>query len=250
MIGSSASLVGRERELELLSRLLEKARAGAPQFMFVSGEPGIGKTSLVAVLLRRADEAGFLTFSGSAAEFERELPFGLVVDALDEYLASLDPQSFHRLAADDRGELAGVFPALRSLSSGSGPTTAAERFRAHHAVRELIERVAATRPVALVFDDIQWADGASLELAAHLLRRPPRAGVLIAATYRSGQVDQALLAALDAPALEDGVARVELGPLTRGEADVLVEGASPAERERLYAAGEGNPFYMLELARG
>jgi DNA-binding NarL/FixJ family response regulator len=229
--------------------MLDKARGGAPQFVFVSGEPGIGKTSLVASLLRRADEAGFLTFSGSAAEFERELPFGLVVDALDEYLASLDPQAFHRLAADDRGELAGVFPALRSLSSGSGPTTAAERFRAHHAVRELIERLAATRPVALVFDDIQWADGASLELVAHLLRRPPRAGVLIAATYRTGQADPALLAALDAPALDDGVARVELGPLTRQAADALVEGASPAERERLYAAGEGNPFYMLELAR-
>ena len=249
MTGPAGLLVGRERELELLGQMLDKARGGVPQFIFVSGEPGIGKSSLVASLLRRADDAGFLTFSGSAAEFERELPFGLVVDALDEYLASLDPQAFHRLAADDRGELAGVFPALRSLSSGSGPTTAAERFRAHHAVRELIERLAATRPVALVFDDIQWADGASLELTTHLLRRPPRARVLLAATYRTGQADHALLAALDAPVLDDGVARVELGPLTRREADALVDGASPAERERLYAAGEGNPFYMLELAR-
>jgi hypothetical protein len=131
----------------------------------------------MAALLRKADDAGFLTFSGNAAEFERALPFGLVVDALDEYLASLEPYAFHRLASDDQGELAGVFPALRSLSSGSGPTTAAERFRAHHAVWDLIERLAATRPVALVFDDIQWADAASLELTAHLLRRPPRAGV-------------------------------------------------------------------------
>ena len=110
MTGPGGPLVGRERELELLGQMLDKARGGAAQFVFVSGEPGIGKTSLVASLLRRADEAGFLTFSGSAAEFERELPFGLVVDALDEYLASLDPQAFHRLAADDRGELAGVFP--------------------------------------------------------------------------------------------------------------------------------------------
>ena len=215
VIGTAGPLVGRDREVELLEQMLGKAREGAPQFLFVSGEPGIGKTRLVASLLRMADEAGFLALSGSAAEFERELPFGLVVDALDEYLASLEPYAFHRLAADDEGELAGVFPALRSLSSGSRPTTATERFRAHHAVRELIERLAVTQPVALIFDDIQWADGASLELAAHLLRRPPRAGVLIAATYRTGQADHALLAALDAPALEGGVATVAARPVDK-----------------------------------
>ncbi len=241
--------MGREREVNLFGQMLETVRAGAPQFVYISGEPGIGKTSLVALLQQLAGEAGFLTLSGRAAEFERELPFGVVVDALDEYLASLEPLAFHRLAADDRGELAGVFPALRSLSARSSPTTAAERFHTHHAVRELIERLAATRPVALVLDDLQWADGASIELAAHLLRRPPRARVLIAGTYRTGQAERALLAALDAPAVEYGVARVELGPLTKSEAATLIEGASPPERDRLYAAGGGNPFYMLELAR-
>ena len=242
-------LVGRERELALLEQMLGEARAGNPQFVFVSGEPGIGKTSLIASLLQLASDQGFLTLSGSAAEFERELPFGLVVDALDEYLASLEPSAFHRLAADDQGELAGVFPALRTLGSGPAPTTAAQRFRTHHAVRELLERLAATRPVLLSFDDVQWADGASLELATHLLRRPPGAGVLIAATCRAGQADQALLAALDAPALKGGVARVELGPLTQAQAAALLDGASPAQSERLYAMGGGNPFYTLELAR-
>ena len=246
---ATRALVGRQRELELLEQMLGEVQAGSPQFVFVSGEPGIGKSSLLASLVRRASEEGFLTLSGSAAEFERELPFGLVVDALDEYLASLDPHAFHRLATDDQGELAGVFPALRSLGPAPVPTTAAERFRTHHAVRELIEGLAATRPVLLTFDDIQWADGASLELTTHLLRRPPRSRVLLAATCRTGQADQALLAALDAAAREERVARVELGPLTREEAAALVDGASRPETERLFAAGGGNPFYMLELAR-
>jgi hypothetical protein len=65
---------------------------------------------------------GFSPSAAAPREFERELPFGLVVDALDEYLASLDPQAFHRLATDDRGKLASVFPPLRSLSSGSSPS--------------------------------------------------------------------------------------------------------------------------------
>ena len=61
-------LVGRERELALLEQMLGETLAGNPQFVFVSGEPGIGKTSLIASLLRLASDQGFLTLSGSAAK--------------------------------------------------------------------------------------------------------------------------------------------------------------------------------------
>jgi predicted ATPase len=65
-----------------------------------------------------------------------------------------------------------VFPSLRSLDGGSEPiASAGERFRAHHAVRELIERLAASRPLVLALDDVHWCDGASAELLSHLLRR-------------------------------------------------------------------------------
>jgi DNA-binding NarL/FixJ family response regulator len=244
-------LVGRDEELRLLEGLLEEGCAGAPRFVFVTGEPGIGKTSLLVALARRAEQRGCLTLQGSAAEFERELPFGVVVDAFDEYLGSLEPRAFNRLAAEDLGELAGVFPALRSLDPGSDePTTASERFRAHRAVRELIERLAAREPLVLVLDDLHWADGASLELLAHLLRRPPAAPVVVAATFRAGQVDRVLEAAIEA-ALRggDAVHRIGLGPLAPSDAEALVDGAGTAELDRLYRASGGNPFYMLQLAR-
>ena len=106
--------------------MLEEGCAGSPQIVFVTGEPGIGKSSLLAELLRRAEERGCLALRGSAAEFERELPFGLIIDALDEYLESLAPSAFHRLETETLAELGGVFPALRSLDPGSDePTTAA-----------------------------------------------------------------------------------------------------------------------------
>ena len=90
-------------------------------------------------------------FTGGAAEFERELPFGLVVDAVDEYLESLDPHVFQRLAGEDLTELAGVFPALRSLDPGSDePSTAAERFRAHRAICALFEHLAVRQPLVLL----------------------------------------------------------------------------------------------------
>ena len=166
-------LVGRDRELEMLEYSLDEVRDGACRFVVVDGEPGIGKTSLIAALADRASAAGCLVLGGRATELERDFPFGLLVDALDEYLVSLDARSFGRLGADELGELASVFPALRSSgAAGAPPSTAAERFRAHHAARELIERVAAPNPLVLMLDDIHWGDGASLEFIGYLLRRP------------------------------------------------------------------------------
>jgi ATP/maltotriose-dependent transcriptional regulator MalT len=244
-------LVGRDRELDMLGHLLDETRAGSARFVFVTGEPGIGKTSLLVELLSQADDCGCLALRGGAAEFERELPFGLVVDAFDEYLASLDPHAFSHLAAEDLGELAGVFPAVRSLDPGSGhPTTAAERFRVHHALRDLIERLAARQPLVLMLDDLHWADGASLELASYLLRHPPRAAVMIAATFRTGQADPVLVTSIDRASAEgELVDRIALGPLTADDAGALFAGSSAAERERLYEASGGNPFYLLQLAR-
>jgi DNA-binding CsgD family transcriptional regulator len=242
-------LVGRERELELIEELLEGTCAGEGRFLFVTGEPGIGKTRLLAELLDRAGTRGCLALHSGAAEFEHDLPFGLLVDAVEDYLESLDPRAFHRLATEDLVELAGVFPALRPLHPGSDqPTTAAERFRSHRAIRRLFEHLAARQPLVLALDDLHWADGASLELASHLLRRPPSGAVMLAASFRRGQADRALASAVERVPGELA-ARIELGPLPRAEAHALLDDVGPAEYHRLYEASGGNPFYLLELAR-
>jgi DNA-binding NarL/FixJ family response regulator len=244
------AIVGRTRELELLDHVLEDSSAGSPQLVLVTGEPGIGKTALLMELSRRADERGCLVLQGSAAEFEAELPFGLIVDALDEYLESLDPRAFNRLATEDLAELAGVFPALRSLDKGSDvPTTAAERYRAHRAVRDLIECLAVTQPLVLVLDDLHWADAASLELTSHLLRRPPRARMVLAIAFRAGQAQAVETTIAAACRGSKTVRRVSLGPLEPADAEALVDLPDQADRERLYRASGGNPFYLLELAR-
>jgi DNA-binding NarL/FixJ family response regulator len=243
-------LVGRDAELELLDRLLDEACSGSARFVVVTGEPGIGKTSLLAGLAGRATERDCLVLEGRATELERELPFGLLVDAFDAYLESLDPRAYERLAADELGELASVFPSLRSLGASSEePRTAAERFRAHHAVRELIERLAARQPVVLALDDVHWSDGASLELLGHLLRRRPEAAVLLAVAFRTGQAGAAFAGTIEAAARAGELERIALGPLDAEDAGRLVALAD-SDRDRLYRDSGGNPFYLLQLARG
>ena len=243
-------LVGRGRELGALEGLLDATCAGSAQAVFVTGEPGIGKTSVLNALARRADTRNCLVLEGSAAEFEQELPFGAVIDALDAFVASLDRSAVDRLAADGLEDLADVLPSLRSLRpANAGPATATERFRSYFAVRELLERLAARQPVVLVLDDLHWADLGSIELVAHLLRRPPDAQVLLAGGYRTGQAHPALAAAVDAAERAGRVECLALGPLAPEAAAELVAGADAASRQRLYSQSGGNPFYLLQLAR-
>ena len=84
------------------------------------GEPGIGKTRLLGELAARADARGHLVLSGSASELERDLPFWVFVDALDEYVAGLEPHRLEALDDEVRTELALVFPRSSRFAAARG----------------------------------------------------------------------------------------------------------------------------------
>ena len=115
---------------------------------------------------------GHIVLGGAGADLERDLPFWVFVDALDEYLAGVEPRRLANLDEDVRVELAQVFPSLSDLGRGGSPGAVHERYRTNRAVRELLERLAATKPLVLILDDFHWADPASVDLAASLLHRP------------------------------------------------------------------------------
>jgi DNA-binding CsgD family transcriptional regulator len=239
-------LVGRAAELGRIDAALAGLRAGRPGAIELVGEPGIGKTALLDELRNRAAPAALLVLSGRAAQFERELPFGVLIDALDDYLGGLNTRVFESLGDDDRGELARLFPSLRELGEEPAPALETERYRAHRAVRSLLELLAARKPVVLIVDDLHWADDASHELVSFLLRRPPRAPVLLALAHRRGQAPARLRGTLDR-ATHDGVCeRVPLGPLSEEESLLL---AGSGDAAALYHQSGGNPFYLEQLAR-
>ena len=237
--------VGRVSELAKLGEALDVLGHGTPVRLAVEGEAGIGKTFLLSELRRLAEERGHLVLMGSGSEFERDLPFGVFVDALDDFVASqvLDTDETD---GEWLSNLAGVLPALRRGDRSVVPAAGDERHRAHRSVRRLLQVLAERAPLVLVLDDLHWSDPASAELIASLLRRDAAAPVLLALAYRSGREPALLTAALGAP----GVALIELGELSEEECSILTgEDFSAAQRAAIFRESGGNPFYTLQLAR-
>jgi DNA-binding CsgD family transcriptional regulator len=239
--------LGRERELGEIERALDLAASGTAWALALCGEAGIGKSHLLAQARRRADERGFLVLDGRAAEFEQDMPFGVIVDALNDYVGSLGPAVWRGLDAETLGELASILPALSGLASERAVAAPArQRYRAHYAVRGLLERLAKSQPVLLALDDVHWADAASVEVLAHILRRF-RGPLLVAVAFRRSP--GRLVAALQASVRAGVGSRLELPPLSSEDAGALLgPELDAATREAVYRESGGNPFFLEQLA--
>jgi DNA-binding CsgD family transcriptional regulator len=213
---SPRALVGRDAELRALERALQGVAAGEPRAVGIVGEPGIGKSRLLAELGSRAAERGHLVLAGRASELERDVPFALWADALDGHF---EDDTFDGMASD-----------------------------VARTVRALLGRLAESAQVTVLLDDVHWADPASADVIALLLHRPPGSPVLLALAARTGRAP-ALYAHLETAARRRAAEVVEVGPLPRDAADALMSGMGATARERLYAESGGNPFYLEELAR-
>ncbi len=225
--GGHRTLVGRASEMQCIDRALNSARSGGSYAMAVLGEPGIGKSRVLQELSRRAEAAGFDVLVGRSAQLEREVPFGVFLDALNERSAA-------------------VFP---SGCGGRVDGFAAERFEFYRAVRAVFDQLASRRPLVLVLDDLHWADPASAELIRHLLRGFVP-GMVLAMAYRPRQTGGLLLEAVAHAARENLVEEHELAPLTITEtAQALGERPDSPIVRSLYAESGGNPFYLEQLAR-
>ncbi|GIF18221.1 DNA-binding SARP family transcriptional activator [Actinoplanes tereljensis] len=224
------SFVGRRDELDATGD-------NTVPMIAVSGDPGIGKTSLLREFARRAQRSGRVVAWGRAAEYEQNVPFAVITDALND------------LAAPPTGDE----DLLRELLPGDGgaaPVLGGERYRLHRAVRGLLEAAAGRAGLLVVLDDLHWADHGSAELLEFLLRHPPAGPVQFAVAYRPRQLPGRLQDSLGRAVLDGVVQLLELGPLTRADIDELLPERLPAARRReLYEASGGNPFYLHALAR-
>ncbi len=238
----ATTFVGREGELAALVAAAEEAAADGVRVALVTGEAGLGKSTLLDHLGERLGRDGWLVAAGRCPELDGAPPAWAWVEALRKVAASVPPGEF----ADD----------LAPLLSDSAPAhghpvdgaAAAGRFRLRQAVWNWLAAAAADRPVAMVLDDLHWADAATLELLGGGVGA--RAPILVVAAYRAdeserltgalGSLARTAPLRLDLPGL-DGVAVAELVRAECEADDATVAGI--AERTG------GNPFYVRESAR-
>jgi len=243
-------LVGREAELATVDRLVAGFVNRRQRCLEISGEPGIGKSALLHRLGEESRRWRYQVLVGAGADLERDVPFALLVDAVDDRVSELDDRHVRRICGPELAEVASVLPALGHLAVEAPARLQEERYRLHRAVRRLLAGLAGDAPLVLILDDVHWADRESIEFLSHLLRHPVPAPLLVAIAVRAGQGPRLLASALAAAERDGGVERLRLGPLSRhAVAQLTGRGLDERTRERLYRDSGGNPFYAAALAR-
>jgi DNA-binding CsgD family transcriptional regulator len=241
-------MIGRDSELAVVDRLLHSVKDGESAVLCIEGEPGIGKTALVSESIARASGLGYSTLSGRAAEFERDLAFGVFSDAFEPCFASLQPADLEDLIGDP-GPLAMAFPSLRLLPTEEVPVRPDQRQASLRAIRTLLEGLGGDRPLMVGLDDLHWADPASVDLICQILHRPLGGPVLLLLSTRSQVASPRLVATLEEAKRRGSGHHVELHPLSATQAiEFLGDSIDPALGDQLYTESGGNPFYLEQLA--
>jgi DNA-binding SARP family transcriptional activator/tetratricopeptide (TPR) repeat protein len=233
--------VGRAPDLEALTDLL---RTGG--FALITGEPGIGKTSLLAELARIAradhDVVNVRTVEGTQ-------PFWTWQEVVREWIPVAD-QEIGRQFTDPQGELAAVFAPARSAVQ----LTAERRFALFDRFDELLAESAASRGLVILLDDLQWADSASLALLTQLVKRRRSTDVLIVAAARSAE----FLTRSGAPELQALIGRhgrhLALDGLPASAVEELLTGLTDRRVDSEIVASiidrtAGNPLFVTEIGR-
>ena len=242
-------MVGREGEVEAIAEALGAVARGERRLLVLRGEAGIGKTRLLEVVREQATARRFSVLEGRATELESDVPLAPVVDALEPALRNLPRSALKALDAEQLRLLADVLPGIGDAPATAwAPISPAERWRLHRALRDLLDLLGGLKPVALLLDDVHWADPATLELLDHIVRRPPGRAHLVAVALRPGEAANRLAAARRSTGA--GV-ELDVSPLDRSAADLLLTAVEePAERDRLFRESGGNPLLLEELALG
>lgn len=192
VVAGPGPFVGRRREQELLLRRLNAVRSGSGSVAFLAGKPGIGKTRIAREVAAAAREHGAVVLWGACFEGEWTPPFGPWVEALGEYINSLDPAHLTEdlgPGAPLLGQLVPEAGALASMLIGPPSTAGQDRYLLYDAVTRLLTAGVQDSPLALVLDDLHWADGDSLALLRHVARLTRRAPLLLMLAYRDAEVD-------------------------------------------------------------
>lgn len=220
-------------------RLADCARSGAGAVIRITGEAGIGKTTLVESLLDRAQIEGLSTWTAQAADLDHSSPYGLL-----------------EVVVSASGDLLFEAAVFQPDSGQRGPggvmtSTSIERFRVAESVLEIAE-AAFRKPSLLVLEDVHWADAASVDAIGAIARACGTGPLVLIVTRRP--TDDPIQASLDESFDALNALDVLLGPLHPDEVTDLLTaaGGGPPSTDLLARAegAAGNPFLLHEYVNG
>ena len=256
--------VGRVEALGTLEAAWDEVLGGDTRLALVSGEPGIGKTSLAATFAEQLRATGAVVVYGHCDD-QIVASYQPFADTLRQLVARCEGDVLAAHAAKWQGTLLTLVPDLkdrvRGLTEPPGVDGETSEVRLFGSIGDLLSRVGDDSPILLVVDDLHWANAPTLKLLAHLAHRsaPQRPRVLILAMYRDTPIpDVQSLASLHPELWGDpNVVRVQLAGLDEAEMLALTEsfvdperGGSSVELARtIRSYTGGNPFLVCEVLR-
>jgi DNA-binding SARP family transcriptional activator/tetratricopeptide (TPR) repeat protein len=251
-------LVGRERELNRLLPLVERALSGEGGMVLIAGEPGIGKSRLAEALVARAGELGGRALVGRCWEAGGAPAFWPWIQAVRPCLRDKDPDTVRSWVGRGGSELAAMLPELRDvlpdLPAADASSPSGARFRLFESFASFLRNAASAEPLALVLDDLHAADAPSVLLLRFVAEELAGAPVLIIGCYRDTEVGAELAEALPELTRSAAVERVSLIGLGRSDTTRLLElvtGRAPTEElaARVHKQTDGNPLFAGEVGR-
>ena len=259
----AGGVVGRELPRERMLDALKAASTGSGRrVLLLSGEPGIGKTTLAGDVAQRAHADGATVLYGRCDE-DLGMPYQPFVEALGGYIANAPDDTITGLDERRLSELGRLLPHVRArapqVEAPASTDPDAERYLLFGAVTAVLAEVAAATPVVLVLDDLHWADKPTVLLLRHLVTTLDEAAVLLIGTYRDSDltVDHPLTEVLPGLVQEPGVDRIVVDGLDDLGVVALLEGMAGHELGRdgialahaVRRETDGNPFFTGEMLR-
>ncbi len=251
------SYVGREAEMQRLRAALEASLEGRGSVFLLGGEPGIGKTRAAEEVMLLARAQGALALEGHCYEGQGAPPFWPWLQVVRRLTEEHAPEALREHMGAGASDLCRLCPELSALfpevpEPPERPTDQ-DRLFVLDSVVNFIVRASAARPLALMLDDLHWADRASLLLLETLSRMAARARILIVGTYRTTELGQASAFASSTAVLAKSCEQLLLSGLSQQEVATLLLGEASGLDQTLAAEvhriTSGNPLFVIHVAR-
>ncbi|MEW6730598.1 MAG: tetratricopeptide repeat protein [Acidobacteriota bacterium] len=256
--------IGRGEELKQLAEHFEQASAGLARTIFIIGDPGVGKTSLVTQFHQQLGNEKALFLTGKFYEYGGEGAYRPYLDGLHSFVRNFpgrNRMSKSRVKGitnkikEGLDEVNGLISDKRLKASTIDEET---KYRTFELLANIYVAISASIPLIFFLDDLQWADSLSLEFLAYLVRNTEKERIMVLGTVRNQELlddTRPIRAWLRRISRYNGYAQIKLAALSGQEVHKMIESIfsniqiSESVIGRFYQVTQGNPFYLGEILR-